>query len=164
MRALKIGALMIVILFASGFLVWKFALESGFISEFNVRRDKWISTTQATPPAITKAEAMTPSQELSQPNQEDYPARCTPKVKSKGTPPKDSGLVMQKGEKSTGYVPLVSFEILESGEVSNVQLKRSSGFANVDKYALDGIRNTKFNSREGCGVIETEATVNIDWR
>ncbi len=60
--------------------------------------------------------------------------------------------------------PLVSLEILESGEVGNVRLKHSSGFASIDKYALDWVKGTKYNNRPGCEVIETVADVTIDFR
>jgi TonB family protein len=88
--------------------------------------------------------------------------RCTPKVVQEPTLPKQTKLA-QEGEKSTGYTPLISFEILESGEVANARLKRSSGYSNIDSYALNWIRGTKYNRRPGCGVIETQADVSIHW-
>jgi TonB family protein len=90
--------------------------------------------------------------------------RCTPKVIKDGVWPKDSAKWVREGEKSSGYSPLVSFDILESGDVANVRLKRSSGFANVDRYAMDSVRTTKYNNRQGCGVVEMQADVNIHWR
>jgi TonB family protein len=89
--------------------------------------------------------------------------RCTPKVIKHAPRPKHLAIRPQKGEKSTGYPPLISFQILESGEVSNAQVKRSSGFAGVDKHALEWIRGTKYNSRSGCGVVDSEASVLIHW-
>ena len=76
---------------------------------------------------------------------------------------KPSSIRIRKGEKSTGYSPIVAFEILESGEVSNVRLKRSSGIADIDDNALAWIRSMKYNSRPGCGVIDSETGVTIDW-
>jgi len=88
--------------------------------------------------------------------------RCTPKVLSHAPERKTSQRFVRKGEKSTGYSPIVAFEILESGDVGNAFVKRSSGFANVDKYALTWVRETKYNKRPGCGVIGTQALVTID--
>ncbi|SRR6266403_3866121 len=89
--------------------------------------------------------------------------RCTPTVEKQRPLPKDLTIAARKGEKATGYSPVISFQILESGKVDNARVKRSSGFAGVDRYALDWIRGTKYNARSGCGVIETDAAVSIDW-
>lgn len=88
--------------------------------------------------------------------------RCTPKAVKQGTTPK-KGFVRQKGEKASGYSPIVSYEIPESGEVVNAKLKRSSGFKFLDDYALGWIRTTRYNSRPGCGIIDTEAGVLINF-
>jgi TonB family protein len=88
--------------------------------------------------------------------------RCTPKVVKQGTP-STKELIRRKGEKATGYSPLVSFGILESGKVVDVRLKRSSGFKFLDDYALSWIRTTRYNNRSGCGTIDTEAGVSIDF-
>ena len=71
---------------------------------------------------------------------------------------------VRKGEKSTGYTSIVAFEILESGDVADAVVKRSSGIANGDKYALTWVRETKYSKRPGCGVIETQADITIEWR
>jgi len=55
------------------------------------------------------------------------------------------------------------FEILESGEVSNIRLKRSSGIADIDAYALNSVRRMKYNSRPGCGIVDSEAGVTVDF-
>jgi hypothetical protein len=83
---------------------------------------------------------------------------------SHGPERRTSQKFVRKGEKSTGYSPIVAFEILASGDVADPFLKRSSGFANVDNFALTWIGKTKYNKRPGCGVIETQAVVTIDWR
>jgi len=90
--------------------------------------------------------------------------RCTPKVLSHSRQRKTSRRFVRKGEKPTGYSPIVVFEILESGDVANAFVKRSSGFANVDNYALAWVRGTKYSERPGCGAIETQAAVTIDWQ
>jgi TonB family protein len=88
---------------------------------------------------------------------------CTPKIEKRRPLPKNLKLGAQKGEKATGYSPLISFQILESGTVTGAEVKRSSGLAEIDKYAMEWIRGTKFNARSGCGIIDTEAVVLIDW-
>jgi len=90
--------------------------------------------------------------------------RCTPKVLSHARQDKTSRILVRKGEKSTSYSPIVAFEILESGEVANAIVQRSSGIANVDEYALTWVRQTRYSKRSGCGVVETQADVTIDWR
>jgi len=75
--------------------------------------------------------------------------------------PSPKSVRVHQGEKSTAYAPLIAFEILESGEVANARVKRSSGLADLDTYAFNCVRGTKYNSRPGCGVIETETTVLI---
>lgn len=89
--------------------------------------------------------------------------RCTPRIIRQGDLPKNMGVFVQKGEKATGYTPLISFQILESGKVANARVKRSSGFAKVDKYALESIQGTRYNARPGCGVIERTADILIHW-
>jgi len=71
---------------------------------------------------------------------------------------------VRKGEKATGLDPLITFQILESGEVTNVRLKRSSGVADIDEDALNWIQSTRYNRRPGCGVIESQASVTVDPR
>jgi TonB family protein len=87
--------------------------------------------------------------------------RCKPKMISKNAF-NVSSLRVRKGEKPTGFSPTVKFEILESGEVSHVHLKRSSGIADMDKAALEWVLGRKYNARPGCGVIESEGSLNID--
>jgi TonB family protein len=65
---------------------------------------------------------------------------------------------IRKGEKSTHY-PLIAFEILESGQVTNARVKHSSGVADLDALALKSVRGMKFNNRPGCGTVESEVTV-----
>jgi TonB family protein len=89
--------------------------------------------------------------------------RCTPKVEKQQSLPKNVTVRTRKDEKATGYPPLISFLIMESGRVAHARVKRSSGFAEIDRYALEWIRGKKYNTRSGCGVIATEADVLIHW-
>jgi TonB family protein len=84
--------------------------------------------------------------------------RCTPKLVTKKPFPTPKGVHPQKGEKRTGYSPVVAFQILESGEVVDAHLKRSSGLANLDEHALNTVRGWKFNTRPDCGTVEMEST------
>jgi TonB family protein len=69
----------------------------------------------------------------------------------------------RKGEKYK-HSPVVSYEILESGEIAHPILKRSSGVAEVDRYALKWVQGLKFSERPGCGVIESTIDITIDFR
>jgi TonB family protein len=82
--------------------------------------------------------------------------RCNPKVVSKEPISEPKTIQVRKGEKASHYPPVIAFEILESGEVANARVKRSSGIADRDAYLLNYIRVWKFNSRPGCGTVETE--------
>jgi hypothetical protein len=64
--------------------------------------------------------------------------RCVPKIVANHDPrPNHESITFRKGEKSTGRSPLIAFEILESGEVVHVYVKGSSGFADIDRSALN---------------------------
>jgi len=86
--------------------------------------------------------------------------RCTPKLISRD---RNSEFQLRKGEKYR-HSPVVAFQILESGETANAIVKRSSGVAEVDKYALKSVQESKFNKRPGCGVIETQLDITIHFR
>jgi pimeloyl-ACP methyl ester carboxylesterase len=92
----------------------------------------------------------------------EYMKRRPLRVVRKGSPPNSAPFKILRGEKSTGYSPLVAYEIQESGEIANIHLTRSSGFSLLDNYALKGLLGMRYNARPGCGVLETEAAVIID--
>jgi len=62
-------------------------------------------------------------------------------------------LFRKAGEKPTGFPPVISYEILESGEVTNAQVRRCSGFSAIDKFALNQIQAMKYNSRRDVGLL-----------
>jgi TonB family protein len=105
-----------------------------------------------------------PAQSKSGADQPGGTRRCKPKVVSQKSPSAHSSIHVRKGEKATGVDPLITFQILESGEVTNVHLKSSSGVADIDKSALTWIQSARYNHRPGCGVIESQATVTVDVR
>jgi TonB family protein len=59
--------------------------------------------------------------------------------------------------------PIVTFEVDQTGTVQNVKIKRSSGSAAADKIAIDEVRHWKYESMQGCGTIQTQAAVVIDF-
>jgi TonB family protein len=99
------------------------------------------------------------AQDKAKPDEYDV-QRCTPKLvnRTKVRPPN-----LRKGEKVRNS-PVITFRILESGAFTNVALKRSSGIADVDKYALASVRRFHYNDRPGCGEAESEAIVEINYR
>jgi len=94
--------------------------------------------------------------------EQEYVQRCTPKVISRTGHGKSPEFHFRKGEKYE-HSPVVAYEVLESGEIAHAVLKRSSGVADLDKYALNWVRELKFNKRSGCGVVQSEFDVTIDF-
>jgi hypothetical protein len=88
--------------------------------------------------------------------------RCAPKLISKAGG-KSPEFHFRKGEEYK-HSPVVAYEVLESGEIAHPLLTRSSGVAEVDKYALKWVRELKFNNRPGCSVVESTVDVTIDFR
>ncbi len=86
--------------------------------------------------------------------------RSTPKVVRSGRTPAE--IHFREGEKPTGFIPVVAFQILESGEVVNIVLKQSSGIRDKDNAALGWVKGTRYNNRPACGTIESEVGVTID--
>jgi hypothetical protein len=96
-------------------------------------------------------------------DQERLIKRCKP-VLVKAPKVKQKVIHLRKGERPSGFTPLVAFQIAASGEVINVYLNRSSGIRDSDDYALNWIQSEKYSARPGCPVIESEADVIIDFR
>jgi TonB family protein len=60
--------------------------------------------------------------------------------------------------------PLVKYKIQEDGTVSDVAVARTSGGVDIDRKVRAAVARWKFNPRpSGCGVIESEMSVTIDW-
>jgi uncharacterized protein len=89
--------------------------------------------------------------------------RCNP-VLVKNSKLKAETIRVREGEKSTGYTPIIAFEIASTGEVVSAHVKRSSGIRDIDDSALSSIRSGRYNSRPGCPVVDSEADVLIDLR
>lgn len=89
--------------------------------------------------------------------------RCALKLASHGLPT-NTTIRVRPGEKSMKQTPVVSFEVLESGEVRNAAVYRSSGIADIDNFALASVRIMRYNERpHGCGIIASRAVVNVDF-
>jgi TonB family protein len=59
--------------------------------------------------------------------------------------------------------PIVIFEVDESGTVSRAKIKRRSGSRSADQLALAEIHQWKFKAMSGCGIVQSEAMVTIDF-
>jgi membrane carboxypeptidase/penicillin-binding protein len=89
--------------------------------------------------------------------------RCALKVISHGSSA-DTTSHARPWERSTKQTPVIAFEVLESGEVKNAVIVRSSGIADIDNYVLVSIRSMRYNLRPpGCGIIDSKAAVNVDF-
>jgi hypothetical protein len=102
------------------------------------------------------------AQDNTKPEAEYDVQRCAPKVISRSSA-KSPEFHFRKGETYRNS-PVVAYEILESGEIAHSVLKRRSGVAEVDNYALKSVQGLKFNKRTGCGVIESNMDITIDFR
>jgi TonB family protein len=60
--------------------------------------------------------------------------------------------------------PIVKYQIQEDGTVAHVVLSRSSGVADIDKKVVGAIADWKYKPRPaGCGTVDTDISVTIDW-
>jgi hypothetical protein len=109
----------------------------------------------------TLADANTPKKKLDAGT--GFNAPCTPKVVKRAPRPTNSRIRVRKGEKPSRFLPVIAFQIEESGEVKGARVKRSSGIADIDLFALNWVRGRQYNARPGCGVIDSQAVVNVDW-
>lgn len=102
------------------------------------------------------------AQEKVKPKGEYDIKRCAPKLLNKASG-KFPEFHFHKGEEYK-HSPVVAYEVLESGEIAHPLLKRSSGVAEVDRYALKWVQELKFNKRPGCGIVESTGDLTIDFR
>lgn len=58
-------------------------------------------------------------------------------------------------------LPIVTFWITEEGRVWNLRLKRSSGFVDIDRQALEAASRWRYGKHR-CGVVMAEAAVKLD--
>lgn len=94
--------------------------------------------------------------------QKAKPPECTKVTRVHGSFPK--GPFKALPTESYRNAPSAKFLIQEDGSVSDVRITRSSGVADIDKKVLESVSQWKYKARpSGCGVIENEGTVLIDW-
>jgi len=122
---------------------------------------RWFLTTAILLPTVLSAGF---AQESEKSNLQYDLKRCKPKLLREKPAREPKTFKLRKTDKPSGYDPVIAFDILESGEVANARVARSSGVADQDAYALAWIRGWKFNGRPGCGTIEQTAAVTIDLR
>jgi hypothetical protein len=103
------------------------------------------------------------AQQKTNPGQKYDTKQCRLKVVSSGRNLRQKSIRVHSGEKATGYSPIIAFEILESGAVVNAHTTRSSGYSEIDACALNWIRSSRFNNRPSCGVVESSASVSVDF-
>ena len=108
--------------------------------------------------------ALIPFLVQSQANRKQEEKPCTLKLLSQPPLPKQETIRFRKGEKSSGFTPVITFEILESGQVIDASVKRSCGISDIDALALDWVRSARYNKRPGCGVVQSRASVVVDRR
>lgn len=89
-------------------------------------------------------------------------AECTKTTRVRGSFPKGPFRFLPK--ESYKRSPLIKYQIQEDGSVSNAIVTRSSGVADIDKRVLQAVARWKYKPRPaGCGIIDTEMSVIIDW-
>ena len=108
------------------------------------------------------------AQNKAKPQNEAYVRGCAPRLKSTkinngALHGSGSEIHFRNGEKYT-KTPVIAYQVLESGDVVHAIVKRSSGVADVDRHALRSIKDLKFNKRQGCPVVDSEAAVTVDFR
>jgi TonB family protein len=92
----------------------------------------------------------------------DELSECTMTVRVSGTFPKGPFAFLPT--ESYKGSPLIKYQIQEDGRVSDAKIARGSGVADIDKKVLNAVARWKYKPRPvGCGIIETEMSVIIDW-
>ena len=94
------------------------------------------------------------------------PGPITDKCKAQIVNPRStSEPVRAKGATYAGYKrsPIIAFEVDEAGTLSQLKIKRHSGSQAADELALASVKNWKYKPRPGCGVLQSEVLVTIDF-
>src|SRR6266480_6668964 len=81
--------------------------------------------------------------------------RCAPKIINSAPPRELPHIHFRKGEKYKN-IPIIAYQVLESGQVAQALVKRSSGVADIDKYTLESVRQRRFNKRLGCPIVDSQ--------
>jgi len=70
--------------------------------------------------------------------------------------------LIHSGESYNG-APVLRINIEENGETSHIQLLQPSGIRRLDAMLVSNVRQWKYAPRPGCGIVEANVVVNIDW-
>ncbi len=89
--------------------------------------------------------------------------KCNPKIVKPVS--QSAALHAKAGTSLEGYKrsPLITFEMDEAGEVRSAKIKHTSGSSAVDEMALNSVRHWKFKPLPGCGTVNSEASLTIDF-
>lgn len=92
------------------------------------------------------------------------PSECTKIIRVHGSFPKWTEPVKFLPKESYKRPPFIKYQIQEDGAVSNATVTCSSGVVEIDKKVLDAVVSWKYKPRPaGCGVVNSEMSVVIDW-
>ena len=93
---------------------------------------------------------------------ERLPARCLHRKAMRSSYP--SGPFHSPKGESYKRSPIVKYQINEHGTVSEVKLRQSSGIQDIDRKMVGVISRWKLEPVAGCGIVETEISVTVDWQ
>lgn len=88
-------------------------------------------------------------------------ANCKLKL-SRRPRPKFPDNLIQSGE-TYNNTPVLKVDIEEDGTVTNPELIQQSGIKGLDALLLRNVTQWKFEPRPGCGVVQSNIAINIDW-
>lgn len=60
--------------------------------------------------------------------------------------------------------PIFKFQVNEDGTVSGVKLICSSGVRDIDRKVIIAVAHWKYEPGPGCGIVETNMSLTIDWQ
>ena len=93
---------------------------------------------------------------------QSLPVSCTKLVRVHGAFPK--GPFKWQPKETYKRSPVIKYQIQEDGTVSDAIITRSSGVVDIDKKVLAAVARWRYKPRPaGCGPIETEMSLTIDW-
>jgi TonB family protein len=57
----------------------------------------------------------------------------------------------------------MKLQIHDDGTVSNVRIIRSTGVRDIDERMVHAVSGWRYKPMAGCGVVDSEITVIVDW-
>jgi TonB family protein len=58
---------------------------------------------------------------------------------------------------------VMKLQIHDDGTVSNVRIIRSTGVRDIDERMVHAVSGWRYKPMAGCGVVDSEITVIVDW-